>query len=608
MTTVSQLSASDALVNQENTSKNYAGLTYLALRNDSGSHFRVAMYFNRPFPIGATIISATLRLHQTAAATGGSRTLTVRRLAASYKESTVSWANIPAVTGATATSSAQGDGGAVGREWAIDVTALMQEVSDGAPWYGFRIESNNSTRMNVFSREATSFQPTLDVTFGEDPDVPTVLAPSNGRAVSIARPTLRFDFTDLAGDTSMASYQVQMNLGADDPVSPDYDSGVVAANIPEHLVTFDVDPAEVWHWRVQVEDGAGLWSGWSEWVTFTRTAKPTVTITNPAASPNDFVTESTPPFSWTATGQVAYQLFITDPDDVTEVLWTSGKVTSTDNTVTLPDLATPILSPGGEYKVVVRVWDSVARESTPGDPVYTDASRDFTFELDNTVDPVSSFTVTASDGAPVNTSGWTRATAPDSYTMLRGLTLDSMVAIAANLQAADLLVSGTTYEYVDLTASPRTQYFYSVVAVVGGVSSDDNPTDTVTAEPEGVWLSTLDGEHTLCIDGTIDVRWEPSEQVAVHRPLEADNPVLITQGGNLRQGSIAGSITPRHPDSQAAAVAEWDYLTAQEQRGETLILTLADTSIRVFIYQTLRENADEEFADVPVSFRFCELT
>ena len=609
MAAVTQLCASDAQVRQDNPTKNYAGLTYLSTNNGTGVHRRAYLYFNRAAPLGSTIVSATLRLYEYKAATGGSRTLSARRLAAGFKESTITFNNAPGSISGDVYSAAQGNGGGLGRVWEIDVTTLMQLVSDGGDWYGFRIESDNTTDHFLCSSEHALFPPQLVIEWSDAPVQPRILAPSNGRAVSIARPTLRFDFTDVAGDTSMAAYQLQMNLGAEDAVSPDYDSGVIAANIPEHLVTFDVTAAQVWYWRVKVEDGAGLWSAWSDWVSFTRTAKTAVTITNPAVAPNDFVTEATPPFSWTATGQVAYQLFITDPADLTEVLWTSGKVTSTDNSVSLPALATPILAPGGSYTVLVRIWDSVARESTPGDPVYIDASRNFTFELDNTVDPVTSFTATAAAGRPEVTLGWQRATAPDSFTILRRLTgATDWTVLAAALDAADYLVSGTTYAYLVLTVPPRTEYEYAVIAVVNGVSSDDNPTDTATTEPLGVWLSDVDGTHSLSIANPDAVSFDASENSAVHKPLGATNPILITQSVFGREGKVSGFLTEGVGSTLPEAVAEWETLTTPERRGETMLLTLSDTSMRVFIYNVVRGALDDEFVDkIPVRFDYCEL-
>ena len=602
MTTVSQLAASDSLVRSDGATRNYSGLTYLGMNSSPQSRYSF-LYFNRPFPLGATIVSATLNLHDFRAATGGARTLTVARVAASYQASKITWSNKPDVTG-TSTTLTQGDSTVDGRLWAIDVTPQMQSVSDGAAWYGFRVTSSIATHFSVHSRDSSVFQPTLDIVWSDAPDAPSVLAPSNGRAVSVARPTLRFDFTDVSGDTSMQGFELQMNP-SNVWTAPSVTTGVVASNAPEWLVNFDVLAAAVWWWRVRVKDGAGIWSAWSAGVSFTRTAKPAVTITNPAASPNNFVSEASPPFSWTATGQVAYQLFVTDPVDTATVLWTSGKVTSADTAVSLPIRKPAVISPGGSYNLTVRIWDNVARESTPGDPVYTDASRVFTFNLSATVAPVTVFTVTGAAPRPDAVLGWMRTTAPDSFTILR----DGKV-IDTGIEPVDLLVSGTTYAYTDLTASPRTPHTWSVVCVVNGISSASNPTDTETLLPEGIWLSKLDGTSAICItgvDGAFTI--EASEDSSVHYPLGASNGVLITQAVHGRIGSVSGFLKGAQAGLETVTLATWvaAFEALRTPRGQTLSLTLTDTQMNVFIHNTLKEPGVEFHGDAPVSFDYSEL-
>ena len=44
-------------------------------------------------------------------------------------------------------------------------------------------------------------------------------------------------------------------------------------------------------WPVRVQNAAGVWSDWSDPVSFTRVNKATLTINNPAASPNNFVND-----------------------------------------------------------------------------------------------------------------------------------------------------------------------------------------------------------------------------------------------------------------------------------------------------------------------------
>ena len=606
MTTAEVPISSDAYVRQDAVTANTGGLTFLTLTGAGGGEQRHGyVYFPRPFPLGVTVEPTYLDYHQRGGATGGSRTLTVQRIAApGFKESTINYSNKPTVVGATA-SVTQGNSATDGRLWRFDITALLQEVADGAEWYGIRISSNNTTNMGLYSSESDVFQPGVIASWSDKPQAPTVLSPSNGRAVSIARPTLRFDFTDTSGDMTMLGYRVLMNLGGPDAVTPDYDSGDVTLGIPEHLVPFDVAAAADWWWAVETIDGSGLRSDLSVWVNFTRTAKPAVAIVNPSG----FVTESTPPLIATVTGgtQSAYQWFITDPVDTNTVLWTTGKVSTADLSVTVPELDPPLLSPNGEYGLLRRTWDDVSRESTPGDPTYVDTFTTFTFDLTTDVDPVASLTVTVVDGAPTAVVNWPDASAADSYTIV----LDG-VAYVANLDPADAIVSAGLYSWPLGLVAPLVGHVVSVLRNVGGETSDDNPEESFSTNPKGLWLSTLDGLHSVSLAGDPGIRWQASEISVLRKPVGAKNPVLITQAVYGREGATTDDVmlTAYANTTLAEAVAEWDAITDRDvyPRGTDLALTVGDTTMRAFIWNTVRGVLDTEFqAKIPASFSVQEL-
>lgn len=602
MTTVLQNPTSDSYVVEASPAYNNGSSRYLTVTGPGSSTTRYAyVYFNRPFPLGVTVQSAILRLYQHSAATGGARVLSAKRVASSWKESKITWANKPSTGGSSSSSASQGNGGADGRVWEIDITTLLQEISDGAAWYGLRIASDNTTLLSLFSSEADDFQPQIEIEWSDAPEAPETLSPSNGRAVSIARPTLRFDFTDVSGDLTMQAYQVQIN-SSDSWSSPLIDTGTVASSLPEHTLTADTPASTLRYWRVRVQDGAGLWSDWSEAASFTRTAKPTVAINSPSGGT---VTEGTPPVLWTVTGtQTAYQVFLTDPVDTSIVLWTSGKVTSADNSLTIPDRTPPLLTPGASYGLTLRIWDDVVRESTPGDPVYTDTSTTFTFNLSATVAAVTSLAVVVAKGSPNATLTWNSSTAPDSFTIL----LDG-AAEAVNVNPADVFVSGTSYAYPLRAVKPRTAHVASVLRVVNGVTSASNPTVSVTTEPEGAWLSTVDGLHAIRIGGQDPVSFDASELSTIRKPLGATNPVIITQAVYGREGGVAGDLERVGSQTLADAVAEWEAITNRElyARGTPMILTAVDTAMRVFIYNPVRSHRAEFVDKVPISFSYCEL-
>ncbi|VXC09025.1 DNRLRE domain-containing protein [Aeromicrobium sp. 9AM] len=590
--------ASDALVRENNPTTPYGASSSSSVSGATSARRRSLGYFNLPFPRGVQIISATLTVFQKEAATGGARVIDATPLAAGYQESKVTWDDQPIAAGTVGSSPSQGNSAVIGRPWPIDLTATMQAVADGAPWYGFRLSSTNTTILQLFDRSDPDFAPVVDIEFADAPQAPTELAPSSARSVSIARPTLRFDFSDLTGDTSMAALQVWMNLSAPS-VTPSFDSGVVAADLPEYVPTFDVTVGQEWFWQAAVQDGAGLWSDRSEWVSFKRTAKPTVAITAPSTS----VFEPTPTLAWTVTGgtQKQYQVFITDPVDTTLVLWDSQKRTSTSTSLTMPKLTPPVLSPGGSYLMVLRVWDTVLREGVPGDPVYTEVTKAFTFGLSGAVTGVSSLVATGgtSPGIPLT---WTRATAPDSFSVVR-----DGVTIATNLDPTDLTTGGTGYAWTDRGATPRHAHTYTVLAVVGGLASQTNPTANATTTPNSLWVVSADGLHAVAIANR-DTDTPPIDTVAsevseVHRPIGARNPVLRTQSVYGRAGSIAGALTVRSSaDSLDVQRAHWRAIVAN--RSTPVYVTAVDTAFRATLYNVPDHIKDDlnDFVDVDCDY------
>lgn len=594
MVTTLQVASSDATVYGTSPDRVWSNISYLTV--GSGASGRQAfVYFNRPFPLGVTIASATLRLtQQRAADVSASRTLTAAPVVASWLESKITWNNAPGVGTPTASSAAQTGTGTAGRVIEIDVTAIMQAVANGAAWYGLRVVSNDANILPLFSREAGQGAPTLEVTWSDAPQTPTRLVPSAGRAVSVARPVLSWDATELA------AYQVQLN-GSDSWGSPATDTGEVAADLPQYALTSDIAIDAVLWWRVRYKNTAGLWSEWSDGASFTRKALPTVTITNPATSPNNVVTEPTPPFAWTAAGQVAYRLLVTDAVDPTQVFFDSGKVTSTSTTATPSNDLT--LATGRDYRLEVRVFDNVAREATPGVPIYAVAERVFTFALSESTDPVFDLSGSQVDERPWWSMSFKDNTAADQYLFLRD---GQPVAL---LDAADVFVDGITYEWVDREASPRTSHQWEVRRVVNGETSQDNPVSSGTITALGAWVSTLDGSHIVMLAGEGPVRWDADELVELYRPYGGSAVHIVTGAVFGRSGSASGALRAYDGRSFADEAAELAALRDRDAYpyGTPLILTLSDTSTRIFWYDVVQDERDEFSDDIGLRFRFCEL-
>lgn len=550
-----------------------------------------------PNTAGDTIISAKLKLYQYGVASGGSRTLSVTRLASQFTASSLTHNKQPSTTGASATR-VLGDGGATGRLWEFDVTSLIQTVANGAVWYGFRVASDNTTAMALVSRSGiAAYRPTLEITYAPNVEAPTQLRPDHGNAVSIARPT--FQWTPVVD--ALDSYQFQISTTSDfSSFVGGQDSGQVASTDPEHTINFDLTPGTTYYWRAKVWNAAGVESAYSETAEMTRTAKPTLTIDNPAADPNDFVTEATPPFAWTVSGgtQTKYQVLVWRG---TTLLHDSLERSGADDDYTpASNLA---LNTTSTYRVVIRIWDDVSRQATPGDPPYVEAEREFTFVPDATVDPVDTI-VAASGVSPWPEVTVTRAVAPDYFQVF-----SDGVPVTGLIEPSDVFVSGTTYTITVRSLDPFTTYpLLTVAAIVNGATSSANPTVSVRTEPEGIWLCDEDGNNPVCIVSNADTgRWSSSETSAVHQPVGSPYAVVIFQSGGARNGVVEGFLQGNQSGLEDIDIDEWKarFRALTEPPGQKLILSLTDTTLPVYVRVPLLAPADED-GDVPVSFEAYE--
>ena len=536
------------------------------------------IFFARPFPMGVNIINATLRLYNRST-WGGSNALSVRRISEKWTVSKTTWNQRPQVYGAAVSLSKSG--AVDGTEWAFDITTEMQAVSDGVKWWGLRVEVDSATARALYSsRGADDYRPTLQITWADNPEAPEDLYPSGGRAVSLVDPILRCNFTDVSGDTTIQSIRVQTGTSENNVEAGTFvwDSGVVAVDAPE----LDLEETDfpgvavnqiVW-WRVRVQDGAGLWSLWSEAESFTRKGKGALTITNPAASPDNVVEDPTPPIIWDfSTTQRAYQVIIADSASG-RWLWDSGKTTSAVVSESLPPGV--LTRTDRKYKLLVRCWDAQDREATPGDPVFVQAEREFTYRYDASTDPVQDFTVTPNPAYPWVTLEWTRASAPDTWSIVR----DNKF-IEVGIQPEELHVNDLTYRYVDKLASGRREHSWRVLAIINGKTSDGNPTVSATPGAVTTCVSRTDATMPVLIfNPERDMEW--LEASGVHTILGDAPPVLITQS----QGGYAGQIAGRLADHGAVTAQEFKDRLAEfkKMQGRRLLLALVDEAFEAIVY------------------------
>lgn len=298
----------DGGVWQKYPTTNYSNVDRNGLGAPSGQEARIFYFFALPFNKGSQILSATLQIKQ-AYSQSGSVTVTISRVAAAWPASRVTWNTQPTVVGSGQISQTKSSP-AGGTVWTFDLKTMFQTISNGAAWYGIRVSSNAATNTQIWSPQASDpiWRPVLTFTWADNPKTPTMLYPSGGRSVGDPNPTLRCDFTDVSGDTTMQALQVQINHGANNFTAPTFDSGTVLTSVPELPLTQTsygglTEGIVAW-WRIRVQDGAGLWSGWSVPTSFKLTYLPKVILNNPAYSASgSIISDATPPIDWTVSAR-----------------------------------------------------------------------------------------------------------------------------------------------------------------------------------------------------------------------------------------------------------------------------------------------------------------
>src|SRR5215216_4362418 len=402
-------------VTSASTSANLNHLTRLQMCASSPEAISY-LFFTRPFPLGAAILSAKIHFYTQTMGTG-THTFTFQRLNQSFSASKVTYSTRPTAL-ISSTKQVTKTGSQVDfTAWELDVTDWMQTISNGGKWYGWQITGSESITRYIYSENLTdaAYRPRLEVTWSDKPDTPSGLSPSGGRAVGLSKPIVKAVYRDVSGSTQLAAAQVQLNTtdvwSAVAP-GPVFDTGIVLTSVPEvnlslpyaHTLsatttntstnitgaagvfeTADIgqpitgtgiqasttitavaaggasatlslaattsatntmtitrtypglaDGASIF-WRIRFQDAAGLWSTWSDSVDFKRDDKGTFALSNPPSG-TPTVTDATPPITWSLTGetQAAYQISILTPTNPVPV-WTSGKITSTAVSFTLPE-------------------------------------------------------------------------------------------------------------------------------------------------------------------------------------------------------------------------------------------------------------------------------
>lgn len=598
MTTVQIKSVLTTQVHAGAQTTNYANSTSMTLRG-GGTPVLGYIYFTRPFPLGATIISAKLKFYSGPAYGSATRTIYARRLNQTVSMSKVTYKTRPTALMSGEKSSAKSGALAANTLWEVDIKSDMQAVADGTKWYGYQLRSTDTAGIVFGSvkNANTKIRPWVEITWSDAPDIPERLSPAGSRVVSTPTPILRFDYSDVSGDTTLAKAHVQVNTTSSF-TSPAYNSGEVAVDEPQFDLTgkFSCTAGTTYYWRVRVQDGAGLWSGWSAPASFVYRALPTLSIQNPAAEPNNFVEEPTPPIIWNVTGgtQTAYQLGLYsdsngDLDGFQPKLeWSKGKTAGATDSFTVP--AGFIKNINGQYRVDVRIYDAYDREAVPNGLPYAQASRTFTYQFSALTTGVTSLTATSVGTYPGIQLQWNRATAPDGFSVVR----DGLVVFTTADPDA-LWVSGTTYRWTDRKPVKGRTHTYTVQAIVNGKASSSNPTATSSWDTYGTWLTDIDGSNPVAIFNDTNRVMTYSEQSTAHEILGSTQKVLITQALGGYDITIEGELHSDLIPGVTSSTFKTRYLNLKANPGQKLLLFVQNGT-----YEIVAQNMNVQRKPVPL--------
>jgi hypothetical protein len=566
--------AQDAYVNSAHPSTNYNNAAKMYLQ-DGAFGF---MFFGQPFPEGATIINSYLETYN-GDDWGGTVNYKVALVDGKWTASKVKWNNKPGVTGPnTVVSKTGADAGTL---WHHDLTAQMQIIADGgADWYGLRLDIDGATRHWIHSTQSrkVAMRPVLVIQWSEGPETPSDLISDDWQVVSTLKPTFRFDFNDVFGDTDMGGYQLQIS-NTESFADIAFDSGDQDSVIPEcdlNDFAFALTANADFYWRVRVRDETNVWSEYSHVASGTHSAYEVLTLNGPSTD-TPIIEESTPPFLWSQTGtQTKYRFQIVDPETM-DILFDTGEVTSADEELTPPSGVFTV--PGKVYRWNMSTWDDKTRASTPGFPPFVTQSLDFTFTPSATPAKVLTLAIDKTADYPGAVLTFTCTTPPDSFTVIR----DGKV-YQDNIDPVDVFVAGTTYEFIDTKVKNRTEHTWEVARVVNHQMSTDNPTVTERFAIVGPWLMEPDGSNAIMLlEADVDPGLSEASQVVYP---QGGKPFVVIQSLWSYVGTATGTLTD---DNLVGVTAEELYnrfMTLRAKRGQELVFVWADESISCVIYST----------------------
>ena len=553
MSDITQLARIDTWVNQAAPSATHQQAAWYVLSNTASAAKLGLIYFAIPFPLGATVSNAKLQVY--AKSVPANTTLRANRITAPWTEDKVTYTTRPAISATNydlAITTAAVDGTLL----EIDVTTMMQNVAAGQDFYGIQLSvtgTGNNWLFYAADNVNADYAPTLVCTYSTTPEAPDDLRPGGGNNASPAQPHYAWQPDTDPDSSTQAKSRVQ--VWNDLRTSILYDSGLVA-NVSSSWDTAGTshpnltDGQHVW-WRVMYQDALGLNSPWSILSGFYRNSQGTLAWVNPSGATID---SPVYPFSWSLTGrtQEAYEMLLyklpaAGSTDVPQLIWHFPKTTST---ATSQQVDPGLIVSGQSYQMVLRVWDTLARQTIPGAPAWTTITKNFTYVRPTAATPgTTGLTATVDPnvteaGVLLNWNG--PATTPDFFSVRQ-----DGVEVVSRVNPADVLVSGTNFQMYYWGADADISHTYEVesVAAVGGYykHSSANSTASATTTRTSKWL--VDHQPGKDLKVRILDRDTPSltigESATTYYPVASRKPVRITDSIRGYEGTVTGHVASK---------------------------------------------------------------
>jgi hypothetical protein len=569
------------------------------------SEAQAYLFFNLPtMPLNSVILSATLvgfSGGDLAALTSGFPTVTLHTVEEHYNANVLTWDTRPDESAAVETETAPTDADTDRWEW--DVTAEMLTAISTGVWYGLTLKGDGALG-HYFWSSTSSYPMFLEMEWTAPPPVPTSLHPAEGFKVNSPKPTLSWN-----GGTSGANekpYSIQVQVANDQAMSVSlWDSGervTQAMMLDLNTTTFPAIPSGgVRWWRVRTKNTSGLWSPWSNPVSFSYLDPGVLTITAPATT----ITTPTPTLTWTFTGatQQAFQVITTGYGET----YDSGIIYTTDKTYTFPQGIWDYNNDG--YTITLRVWDTNDRIDVSTVPNWSQASRFVVFNGGATPPPVQITIQEYAPGYPHQLLKWRyNGPAATSFAIIRWRFPGDPAPIIHWTTPAATAVPGQPewFQFADGFVAGRNEVTWQVRVVANNIMSSSEPTVSKTVDHMFPWVIHVnDLSRRFCL---VNYSIDPglSEVTDVVQPI--GGPAFIvnqqykgyigTATGIMANGVVSGLTARQMKDN-------FMWL----RKNPHVYLVWADEAVQCYIYDSkiVSIPTADGSTDYGVSFGFIEI-